>query len=129
MWKFGAPQDDIACLADHSSGVPVIETGIEEVEVIPESMAPQPDALARRESSQVTSPSRDPFMLMRILSDDLDGMPETFGFWRSLGFGNLMQQGMSGTWSPQIEISIIAREMTRRQLVSNASNDSAVCQL
>ena len=63
------------------------------------------DTLARRESSRVASPSRDPFMLMRILSADLDRMAENFGFGRSFGLRDLMQQGRSGMWSPQIEVS------------------------
>src|ERR1041384_7994422 len=56
------------------------------------------DTLARRESSRVASPSRDSFMLMRILSADLDRMAENFGFGRSFGLRDLMQQGRSGLW-------------------------------
>ncbi len=65
----------------------------------------QSGALARRESGQISSPGRDPFMLMRMLSDDLDRMAENFGFGRSPGFRDLMGQGRSAMWSPQIEVS------------------------
>jgi HSP20 family protein len=61
--------------------------------------------LARRDSSSISSRSGDPFMLMRMLSDDLDRMAERFGFGRIPGFGDLMQQDRSGMWSPQIEVS------------------------
>jgi HSP20 family protein len=71
----------------------------------PQRQEQQSGTLARRESSQSTSPSRDPFMLMRILSDDLDRMAETFGFGRSAGLRDLVQQGRTGMWSPQIEVS------------------------
>jgi len=53
-------------------------------------------------------------MLMRILSDDLDRMAETFGFGRSLVFRDLMQQGRMGMWSPQIEVSEDERRLTVR---------------
>jgi len=61
--------------------------------------------LARRDSSSISPRSGDPFMLMRMLSDDLDRMAERFGFGRFPGFGDLMQQDKTGMWSPQIEVS------------------------
>jgi HSP20 family protein len=62
-------------------------------------------ALARREPDQITSRTGDPFMLMRMLSDDLDRVAASFGFGRFPRPGDLMQQGGIRTWSPQIEVS------------------------
>jgi HSP20 family protein len=60
-------------------------------------------ALARR--GPISSRSGDPFMLMRMLSHDLDTMADRFGFGRFPGFGDLMQQDRGSMWSPQIEVS------------------------
>jgi HSP20 family protein len=62
-------------------------------------------APARRESSPISSRTGDPFMLMRMLSNDLDRMAERFGFGRFPGIGDLIQQEKSNMWSPQIEVS------------------------
>src|ERR1044072_809945 len=62
-------------------------------------------ALARRGSSPISSRSGDPFMLMRMLSSDLDRMAEHFDFGRFPGLADFMQLDRGSMWSPQIEIS------------------------